>query len=361
MRVAIFIALKDLRLLLRDRMALFWAFVFPVVFALFIGSVLSSSVSGTATRLPVAFVDDSRGEASRKLRLELEASEGILLRAAAAAAEAEQSVRSGDDLAYVRVPADFAAGAEVELGVDPSRPGETALVRAALTQALMRARAPAATPLSSEPVRLIAVLRTARPPNPFSLVFPSAIAWGLMGCAATFAVAMVAERSGGTLLRLRAAPLPKSSLVLGKALACAIACLSTVSVLLGIAWLGFGVRIGSLPLMALALASITLCFVGLTQVLSLLGKTEQAVSGAGWATLLFMAMLGGAMVPVSLMPAWMQRLSDLSPIRWGIFALEGAMWRGLGLRELVVPCAVLAGVGLVGFVLGTRLSARREA
>lgn len=361
MRVALVIALKDLRLLLRDRMALFWALVFPVVFALFIGSVLSSSVSGKSARLPVAFVDDSRGEGSRRLRLELESSEGIRVNPASGAGEARESVRRGDELAYVRVPADFGAGAHVELGVDPSRAGETARVRAALTQALMRARAPVAAPLPPEPTKEVAVLRSAVAPNAFSLVFPAAIAWGLMGCAATFAVAMVAERGGGTLLRLRAAPLSKASLILGKALACAVACLVTVSVLLGIAWLGFGVRIVSLPLMGMALLSLTLCFVGLTQVLSLLGKNEQAVSGAGWATLLFMAMLGGAMVPVSLMPAWLQRLSDLSPIRWGIFVLEGATWRGLGIRELAVPCAVLIGVGIAGLVLGTHLSARREA
>jgi ABC-2 type transport system permease protein len=316
--------------------------------------VLSSSVSRDTARLPVAFVDEAGNEAAARLKQELAASTSL---SSESMSSARDAVQRGDRLAYVRVRPGFPGASEVELGTDPSRVNEGAMVKAVLGAAVMKLSAHLAT----DPIKQVPVLRSGTPPNAFALVFPAAIVWGLMGCAATFAVSMVAERTGGTLIRLRAAPVASASIVLGKALACAVACLVDAALLLVIARLGFGVRIDSPLGLVVALAALTACFVGLTMFLSALGNTEQAVSGAGWATLLFLAMLGGAMVPVSLMPGWMQRLSDLSPIRWGISALEGALWRGLGPEQLLVPCLVLTVIGALGFVLGQRLGARREA
>lgn len=357
MTTALFIALKDLRLLVRDRMALFWTLFFPVIFALFIGSVLSSSVSRDDARLPVALLDEARNEASGRLKRALAEGKGLSLEEVRDPRVARDAVERGSQLAYVRIPTGFPGAAELELGLDPSRTAEGAMVKGAVGAALTSLRVPDA----AEPFRQVAVLRSGSAPGAFALVFPAAIAWGLMGCAATFAVSLVAERNGGTLIRLRAAPVTKLSVVSGKALACAIACVVDALVLLAIARFGFGVSIVSPLSLVVALASLTACFVGVTMFLSTLGDTEQAVSGAGWATLLFFAMLGGAMVPASLMPEWMQRLSDLSPIRWGILALEGALWRGLSPAELWVPCLVLAGFGAAGFALGLHRTARREA
>ncbi|HRP62893.1 MAG TPA: ABC transporter permease, partial [Phycisphaerales bacterium] len=89
--------------------------------------------------------------------------------------------------------------------------------------------------------------------------------------------------------------------------------------------------------------------------LSVLGKTEAAAGGIGWAVLLVMAMLGGGMVPLFLMPGWMQSISHISPVKWAVLALEGAIWRGFSPAEMLLPCAVLLGVGAGGFLLGSRL------
>jgi ABC-2 type transport system permease protein len=48
-------------------------------------------------------------------------------------------------------------------------------------------------------------------------------------------------------------------------------------------------------------------------------------------------------------------LSNVSPVKWGILALEGALWRGFTLGEMAVPCLVLLGVGVTGFAVGARL------
>ena len=57
---------------------------------------------------------------------------------------------------------------------------------------------------------------------------------------------------------------------------------------------------------------------------------------------------------VPVMPAWMQSLSVISPVRWMMLAYEGAIWRGFSIAEMAVPCAILVTIGVVAFALGAR-------
>jgi ABC-2 type transport system permease protein len=116
----------------------------------------------------------------------------------------------------------------------------------------------------------------------------------------------------------------------------------------------FGVRPSSPLLLALPLVSAAVAFVGIMMLVAALGRTEQAASGAGWAVLLVMAMLGGGMVPLFVMPSWMLVASNVSPAKWAILSLEGALWRGFSPAEMALPCMILLGVGLVCFTLGAR-------
>jgi ABC-2 type transport system permease protein len=68
-----------------------------------------------------------------------------------------------------------------------------------------------------------------------------------------------------------------------------------------------------------------------------------------------MSMLGGGMVPLFAMPGWMQSVSNYSPIKWGILALEGAIWRGFTPSDMLLPCGILLAVGVVGFTVGARV------
>jgi len=76
------------------------------------------------------------------------------------------------------------------------------------------------------------------------------------------------------------------------------------------------------------------------------------VLGARWATLITMALFGGAMMPLAVMPAWMRNISHVSPVKWGILAMEGAIWRDLSVAELLRPCGILIRLGLAFFAFG---------
>jgi ABC-2 type transport system permease protein len=162
----------------------------------------------------------------------------------------------------------------------------------------------------------------------------------------------------GTMVRLQASPLTRFQVLSGKALACFITVMCVIAMMIGL-----GVALGmdpvSYPKLILAALCVAFCFVGIMMTMAVLGKTEQSVNGTGWAINMVMAMIGGGMIPVMFMPAFMQKLSVLSPVKWSILGIEGAIWRDFSYGEMAFPCGVLLAIGVVGMLLGSQIMKRR--
>ena len=191
-----------------------------------------------------------------------------------------------------------------------------------------------------------------KPRSAFELTFPSSITWAMYGCILTFAISIVAERTTGTLVRLRMSPLTWSEIVAGKGLACFVASVVVACMLVLFASLFFGVRVGNILYLAIAIGSAAFCYTGLMMALASFGKVERDVAGAAAGVFMPLSMIGGAMIPRMFMPSWMQTISAISPIRWNIEALEGAIWRDYSLTEMALPCGVLFAVGILGLSIG---------
>ena len=192
------------------------------------------------------------------------------------------------------------------------------------------------------------------PHSGFDITFVQGMIWGLIGCSMTFAVGLVAERTRGTFVRLQMAPMTAAQVLAGKALACFVTLFLLQALLLAVGAAFFGLRVESPGLLAIAMLCASTAFVGIMMLVASLGKTEEVAGGMGWAIMMPMAMLGGAMVPLIAMPAWMITASHASPMKWAVLALEGAVWRGFGPSDMLLPCGVLLSVGLVTFALGVR-------
>jgi ABC-2 type transport system permease protein len=207
-----------------------------------------------------------------------------------------------------------------------------------------------------QPLAIVAapVVRERRgPANSFAITFPQGILWALIGCAMSFGLSLVSERTRGTFVRLQMSPLARWQILAGKALACAVAMVAVQVVLLALAATVFGVRPSSWAILGLACAAATFAFCGIMMLVATLGQTEQAASGTAWALLMPLSMLGGGMVPTFVMPPWMVTAGMVSPIRWAILALEGGLWRGFTLAEMLLPCAILVLTGILCFAAGT--------
>ncbi|MFO0962544.1 MAG: ABC transporter permease [Phycisphaerales bacterium] len=134
MRAILVLAMKDLQLLLRDRGAAFFTFVFPVGIALFFGYVFSGSSSEP---LQVAAWVEEPSPAAERLVRSLGEDGGFELTVAESREKGEDLVRRGRASALIVVPKGYAAGldnvfagggARLDLVVDPSRKAEGAML-----------------------------------------------------------------------------------------------------------------------------------------------------------------------------------------------------------------------------------------
>ncbi len=405
-------ALKDVRLLLRDKAGFFFTFFFPIIYAIFFG-VIFSGARGGANPIAVAVVDED-GTAGSKAFVETLRTSAELRVTEAPRAEAASLVRLGKQTAYIVLPKGFGASRErmfygappkVELGLDPARTAEAGMLEGVLTRHLFAGMQDAFTkpdkmrentrkalddlrkgpvdppererterflgeldrylerPMGNGPgagwkpfeIAVSNVTReSSHPRNSFEITFPQGIIWGIMACAAAFGIGMVVERTKGTLVRLRLSPVTRAQILAGKGLACFATTLALSAVLLAFSVAVFKVRPDSWPLLAMAIVCISLGFVGIMMLLSVCGKTESAASGIGWSILTVMAMIGGGMVPLFIMPQWLQTISGVSPVKWAILAMEGAIWRGFTFTEMLLPCGILLAIGAACFAVGVR-------
>ncbi len=409
-------AAKDIHILFRDRLGFFFTVFFPLMMAIFFGAMFANLGRGPEN-IPVALVDQDRSPGSERFAARLEAAEAIRLERMPHEQALDQ-VRRGQTAVVVTLGPGFGAALdnpfqttpEVDLGVDPTRFAVAGMVRGILLEAAgaelqdlmgdparvlatsernsrlieqfsppsparddfltfldLSARVPALVerlglagavgggfgpPLEIEQTEVRAARRG--PTNSYATSFAQAMLWVLIGGSVSFSMSIAIERGRGTLMRLLVSPITPRHLLAAKALACLTTTLLTSSALITLGIAVFGVRPTSYSLLALALFSGSTCFCGIMMALSVIGRTEQAAAGVGWGLALPFAMLGGGMVPLFLMPEWMQRLAGISPMKWALMAYEGAIWRGYSLGEMLLPCAVLLTVGIVAFAIGAK-------
>ncbi|MFQ5494457.1 MAG: ABC transporter permease [Phycisphaerae bacterium] len=369
---------KDVRLFIRDKGGIFVTFVFPFVYCIFFGVVFTAGKQRART-LDVVVVDEDRSNPSRAFLDKLDAAEALRV-IRATRDEAVDLVRRGKRVAYFVLTPGFGESLgrmfstprpRIEIGVDPARRAEAAMVEGLLTRYAFESVAgrwtagdgdntpgdPDSTFARWRPMEIVStdvVRHRVGPANSYEISFPQGIIWGVLGCCASFGISLVIERTTGTLSRLRAAPIGRAQILAGKALACFGSTLSLSIVLFVVGWLFFGVVPRSTVHLAVSLVLISVAFVGIMMLLSTLGRTERSVSGITWAVLLGMAMVGGGMVPRMFMPSWMQTLSHVSPVKWAILAMEGAVWRGFSTGEMLLPWCILLGVGAAAFAIGVR-------
>lgn len=425
MNAILAIALKDLRLLARDRAGFFWVLGFPFLMALFFGAIASGGSDNRAP-MPIAIVDQDQTGYSRGYIAELSKSTALKVQEASLDS-ARQLVRQGKLVAYVALHPGVGRSlgfggdsAGIELGLDPSRRAEAGYLQGLVTAATfttMRTQFGAGgsgremirenlaalehdgTRTSEERQRMAGVLGNLEkfmvsldstetrnvgddagakntsgpnikvvdiaeeehgPRNAYEITFPSSVMWAMIGVCMSFAISIVNERVRGTFLRLRLAPVSRAQVLAGKGLAAFLAALGATTALLMFGAVVFHVRVSNPQALAVALIAAAFCFSGISMLISVFGRTHSAVSGAGWAVLLVMSMTGGGMIPLIAMPAWMLTVSNFSLVKWGVLAVEGAIWRGFSPQEMALPVGILLAAGVVGFAVGASKLSRSE-
>ncbi len=165
----------------------------------------------------------------------------------------------------------------------------------------------------------------------------------------------VAERRHGTLVRLRAAPLARWQILLGKLLPCLAVSLFQGFFLLLCGKLVFGMDWGPQPwLLVPVVVGTSLSAVGLAMLVAGLARTETQVAVYGTLLVLVLAGVSGSMMPREMMPDEMRKLSLVTPHAWALDAYARLLSRdnpAVDAGPVLLACGVLAAFGVVFLTL----------
>ncbi|MFD1146730.1 ABC transporter permease [Saccharothrix hoggarensis] len=322
----------------RDKMALFFTFLFPLMFLVVFGLLFSDSGSDK-TKIGVVGDGPVLAALERTGALELEEHDD--------AAAARQKVNDGDLPAVVvldgdRIDVTFAASDQVAAGT------VIGIVSGVVDKInLAEAGVPPRFTVDAKPVEDASL-------KPIQYLTPGILSWaisisGVFGAALT----MVSWRKKQVLRRIRLAPVSTTSVLssrivvsVGTALAQGVMFVAVASLPL------FGLRLTGQWYLALPLLVLgTVAFFAIGMLVGAFCKTEEAASGAANIIILPMAFLSGTFFPMENAPGWLQAVSNVFPLRHMNDGMLDVLVRGKGVEALLLPSAVLVGFTLVvGFV-----------
>ena len=170
---------------------------------------------------------------------------------------------------------------------------------------------------------------------------------------------MVKEKSQGTFVRLRTNPVSYLTVLGGKTVIYLAVCLIQFGLMLGIGVYLFPILglpslavTGKIPLLFLVALFAGLAAIGLGLLLGTVARTQEQSAPFGATFVVILAALGGVWVPVFIMPKFMQTLSNLSPMNWGLNAFYDVFLRDAGILDLIPELTLL----FLFFVITTAIS-----
>ena len=169
---------------------------------------------------------------------------------------------------------------------------------------------------------------------------------------------IIKEREDGTLSRLLTMPCSYSEYLLSKAIVFMLVAMLQFAIMLiiGVDLLPcFGLEslnLGSSPAaLIITTASSAIAAIGFGVAIGNIAKTYQQSSVFGAMSVVIMAAIGGIWVPVFLMSDTMQKISLLSPMRWGISAFYDIFLRNAGVVAILPESAALLLFGTLSFII----------
>lgn len=332
---------------LRDRMALGFTLLFPVVFLVFFGSVAGSSTSSRTDLLVVGkpqLLADLSGDAK-------EAFDGTfkttpvddLERAIAKVRDGDADgavAQRGDRLVVYYSRAD-ATGAAILQGAMQG------FVDASNVAATGRAPRYQLVPRQVEDESL----------RPIQYIAPGLLGWAV-ATSATFgaALSIVTWRQSELLRRLRLSPVSTRSIVAARVAVSVGVALVQLAMFLVLSVSFFHLQLrGSWWLAVPLVACGTLSFMAIGLFCGSIATTNDGSSGLANLIVLPMAFLSGSFAPLDQAPAWIKAVSHLFPLRYLNEAMLDVMVRGKGIGAAVAPMLILLTFAAVVAALAARL------
>jgi len=377
MKQIILLALKDLQASLRDRSALLWMFVLPLVFSIFFGIFMSGTGDPSKAKIRLTILDADRSVLSKALVQELEGGQLKIVQP-----ENSQPKPEEKWIRTLTIPAGFEekvnAGEQVKLllKVDKDASSEATLVaKARILRGITRLigqeirQAETVDGNLTAPQALVSVEsrfagRSQVIPTGFSQSFPGnsimfvmlvALSWG--------ASSLGRERESGMLRRIATAPVSRAEIILGAIGGRFMTASVQVSFLVIAMVVGRSSGLldinGDMFSVWFILILYALCVAPLGVAFGAFFRDPDRASSLGVMTTMALAALGGCWWPLGIVSGPLRTLAWFTPTAWTMQAVQGIISFGRSLPE-VLPALGVVLLFTAGFTLLAVRSLRLE-
>lgn len=383
------IAAKDLKLRVRDRSAFIIGIVAPLALAFIFNLVFGGAATGGGLGLEFGLVDEDGSETSSsfaEVLTEIEAEGVITLFVYDNRAVASEAIDSGEIDAFYALPVGLGSAvtsggtATIDIVGDIDAPTSTRIAEsiadqfatgvgaAQLAVATTAAVDPGALQrLDDDPSEAVFSYRledvsVATRQLDSSTFFAAGMAVFFLFFTVQFGVAgILEEERQGTLARLLAAPIGRTTVVIGKAILSFVLGVVSMGVLIFATGSLMGASWGApLGVVLLVIAGV-LAAIGIMGLISAVARTPEGAGNLGSIIAVILGMLGGTFFPVGQGSDVLSSLTLVTPHAWFLRGLgdlaNGAPWTAA--LPSVGAIMIFAGVtGLIAWIfLGRRLAA----
>ncbi len=332
----------QLRMTFRNRIALFWALIFPIILMSLLGLLFGSSVNAGS----VTVVDNARTPASQALVAALRHTKGLTVKLGSDAAAAQKQVRDGDRDAALVIDRN-GSGAVAQLYTS-----NTSATQAGIIRGIVAGRANAVAIRSvGQQVPLVFQSHSVDSSalNYVDFLLPGIIAIAIM-TSSVFGLStiLVDWRKRGILRRLKLTPMPLAEFLASRIAASLCVTVMQVVVLLAFGRIAFGVHIS-----AQAWATVPVALLGALAFLafgffvgSIVGSPETADAVANSVTTPMM-FLSGTFFPISSLPGILAAVAKVLPLYYLASGLRDVSVRGLPVSHVAGDLVVLSVMTLI--------------
>lgn len=385
MPASLAIAWKDIRQRVRDRSAIMLAVVVPLGLAA-IFSLLFGPAS-TPKAFSYGLVDEDRSAISRSFGTEVLASledQGVAKVRTLDEADARAEVRSGDLEAAFVIPAGFAdrvqsqgpARLDVVGSVDAATATDVARsVASSYVDGLNAVRVAVAgvahetgelspaqlqqvaqqTLATAAPVRLEDTSAAAHVLDTKTYLAAGMAVFFLMFTVQFGVSSLIEERSEGTLARLLAAPVRRTSILVGKLLTSVALGVISLTVLVVATSLLLGASWGNPVGVAMLIVAGVLAATGITSVVASLARTAEQAGSWQAVVAVSLGLLGGAFFPIQQSSSVLATFSLATPHAWFLRGLGNLAGGGQAVAVLPEVAALLLIAVVTGAVAALRI------
>jgi ABC-2 type transport system permease protein len=331
----------------RDRTALFFSILMPILFLLLFGSIYKSSSAPKLTVIEVGHVsllDQAEASSPAQLGKVLKVTHQASLLAAL------ESVRKGTYDAVVQQQ-----GHTLVVHYSIADQTTAGIVQAVFTSIVQQADVAVAG--SKSAYQLTTQQVEDKSLKPIQYLAPGLLGWAIAsGGAFGASITLVTWRQNKLLRRLRLAPVSVGAVVLARVGVSLAVAIVQLAAFLGIATLPyFGLKLSANWWMSIPVVICgTLAFMAIGLLVGSFAKTQQAATAVANVVILPMAFLGGAFIPLDYAPAWIREVSYAMPLRYLVTGMQNVMARGEAAASALPAIGILLALAAVLTVISVR-------